>query len=82
MKDRTNQLLFWIDYLATSSVIDEMLESYLLNDIETQAQKLKKDLIEGPMPDGLYCDNCNDYAKYAEANQYDGSFVCYTCRNK
>jgi hypothetical protein len=76
---RANNLLHWIDYLATSSIIDEMLESYLLDEIEERAKALKNDKLEG-LPDGFFCEICNDYAQYAEANQSDGTFICYSCR--
>jgi transcription initiation factor IIE alpha subunit len=80
MDQKTNNLLFWIDYLATSTIIDEMLEAYLLDDIEAQAQSLKNKIDEGPLPDGYHCEICNDYVRYAEPNQEDGTFVCYRCR--
>lgn len=31
--------------------------------------------------DGLYCINCGDFSEYAEANQDDGSLICYACRH-
>lgn len=30
---------------------------------------------------GLYCKSCNQYNDYASANQDDGSYKCYRCRN-
>ncbi len=36
------------------------------------------------LPDGtlaMECVRCEKQAQYAEANQQDGSFICYGCRN-
>ncbi len=30
--------------------------------------------------EGLNCKVCNEFAQFAEANQADGSFICYRCR--
>lgn len=32
-------------------------------------------------PDGMSCKRCKDFYHMAEANQDDGSLVCYLCRN-
>jgi hypothetical protein len=31
--------------------------------------------------DGLWCTSCGDFSTYAEPNQEDGTFVCWSCRN-
>jgi hypothetical protein len=31
--------------------------------------------------DGMTCAKCSEFFRYAEANQEDESFVCFTCRN-
>lgn len=31
-------------------------------------------------PDGMKCSKCRDFAHYAQANQPNGSFLCYRCR--
>lgn len=30
--------------------------------------------------DGMFCKKCNIFAQMAESNQYDGTFICYSCR--
>lgn len=30
--------------------------------------------------DGCHCKKCKEFFPYAEANQEDGTLVCYTCR--
>lgn len=30
---------------------------------------------------GCTCRKCGNYNEYAEANQPDGSFVCFSCKN-
>ena len=30
---------------------------------------------------GMICKNCKESCLYAEPNQFDGSFICYSCRN-
>lgn len=32
-------------------------------------------------PNGYQCNKCNELFPHAEANQPDGSFTCYSCRN-
>jgi hypothetical protein len=31
--------------------------------------------------DGMVCNKCSEFFSFAEANQEDDSFVCFTCRN-
>lgn len=31
-------------------------------------------------PDGMTCSNCDEFYDKAEANQEDGSLICYSCR--
>lgn len=31
--------------------------------------------------DGMFCRKCQAFYKYAEANQTDGTLLCYSCRN-
>lgn len=31
---------------------------------------------------GCSCSKCKDFNEYAEANQPDGSFICYACRQR
>lgn len=31
--------------------------------------------------DGLCCNTCNEFYKFAESNQEDGSLKCWNCRN-
>ncbi len=33
-------------------------------------------------PQGYVCKKCSDFCEYAECNQRDGSFVCYSCRTR
>jgi len=35
-----------------------------------------------PVADGMKCSHCSEYCFMAEANQPDGSFVCFCCRDK
>jgi hypothetical protein len=30
---------------------------------------------------GMQCSKCNDFNQYAQANQADGTFLCYGCRS-
>jgi len=30
-------------------------------------------------PDGMFCKTCNNFYQFAEANQDDGSLICYSC---
>ena len=30
--------------------------------------------------DGMRCKNCDEFYQYAEANQEDGTLLCYSCR--
>jgi hypothetical protein len=30
--------------------------------------------------EGSTCKKCKEYAKYAQPNQSDGTFICYSCR--
>lgn len=30
--------------------------------------------------DGCWCKKCNDFYKYAEPNQEDGTLICWSCR--
>jgi hypothetical protein len=30
--------------------------------------------------DGMFCRKCQSFYQFAEANQKDGSLICYTCR--
>ena len=40
------------------------------------------DLAEAKKPnkDGCNCKKCKEFFPYAEANQEDGSLICYSCR--
>lgn len=31
--------------------------------------------------DGMFCRKCKTFYKYAEANQTDGTLLCYSCRS-
>jgi hypothetical protein len=31
--------------------------------------------------DGMFCKKCNNFYEFADANQKDGSLVCYSCRS-
>lgn len=31
--------------------------------------------------DGMHCYKCKEFYSYAEANQYDGSLICWSCKN-
>jgi hypothetical protein len=31
--------------------------------------------------DGMFCCKCGTFYNFAEANQEDGSMICYSCRN-
>lgn len=31
--------------------------------------------------DGMFCKKCNNFYEFADANQKDGSLICYSCRN-
>lgn len=33
-------------------------------------------------PDGMVCKKCQAFFDFADVNQSDNSFVCYSCRNK
>jgi len=40
-------------------------------------------ITETPVKDkveGHFCKKCNDYNEFAESNQLDGTFMCYSCR--
>jgi len=39
-----------------------------------------KEVLPHPKVDGMFCKKCGDYSTYVEANQLDGSFICYNCR--
>ena len=32
--------------------------------------------------DGCYCAKCQNFYQFAEANQSDGTLICYTCRQR
>jgi len=32
-------------------------------------------------PDGMLCNKCKSFYKFAEPNQSDGSMICYSCKN-
>jgi hypothetical protein len=32
-------------------------------------------------PDGMFCKNCQNFYQFAEANQPDGTLICYSCNN-
>lgn len=34
------------------------------------------------VPDFLPCQKCFDFVQYAQPNQEDGTFVCYSCRQR
>lgn len=40
-----------------------------------------KDLPVKQKSEGCFCAECNNFCQYAETNQSDGSFICYSCRN-
>jgi hypothetical protein len=31
--------------------------------------------------DGCFCKKCHNFYEYAEPNQYDGTLICWACRN-
>lgn len=30
--------------------------------------------------DGMNCKICNEFSQYSKANQADGTFICFTCK--
>jgi len=51
-------------------------------DIDTSKQESLSDTVTTTEASGgLRCHKCNTHYPYAEANQDDGSFVCWSCRS-
>lgn len=39
------------------------------------------DKIAKSISNGMTCKKCNNYSQYAQSNQDDGTFICYSCRS-
>lgn len=64
------------DYDIKSLQIDKkFLGSHMVYTIEGNIAKVQSIL------DGMRCCVCQEFFKYAEANQEDGSLKCWSCRN-
>ena len=53
-------------------------EDYCLNSVIQD--NLARKIINNSS-DGCTCQKCGQFNEYAEANQSDGTFLCFTCRN-
>jgi len=51
-----------------------------LNNLVNRLEMLLESQNKNKSIDGMFCISCGNFYKYAEANQEDGSMVCYTCR--
>lgn len=49
----------------------------LLNSLD----KYISDIKNKTYPDGMFCRKCQAFYQYAEANQPDGTLLCYSCRS-
>lgn len=71
--DETGAFFSWLIKNTEANVdltgLLDRLEFYFIN--------LKKKTY----PDGMFCRKCQSFHKYAEPNQVDGTFFCYSCRN-
>ena len=45
-----------------------------------KAHKYTGPTLSPPAPTGLSCSRCNNHNEYAQANQPDGTYMCYGCR--
>ncbi len=65
----------------TDEEIEELLKTW---DEECVPQPSKKCVISPAARNkcvGYHCNRCKDFFEFAEPNQKDGSFKCFSCRN-
>jgi len=70
--------------LTWDDLIEELLwhEECLNGGEETDKALKKKVKSRSPdSSDGMMCKQCKKFYPYAEANQEDGTLMCYACRN-
>jgi hypothetical protein len=53
-------------------------KKYLNENIVYISEKMIASVVK--RDEGLNCKICNEFTRFAEANQKDGSFICYGCR--
>jgi hypothetical protein len=71
--DTTSHSLSWV-IKQTNANIDLLT---LVDRLELYINNIKNKKI----PDGMFCRKCQTFQQYAEPNQEDGSFLCYSCRS-
>jgi len=53
--------------------------------VMSEDEQAEYDLLKAkpvPSTNGYNCTKCNERNDYAEANQNDGTYICYNCRNE
>ena len=66
----------WTFTIGTNGPISVPVSGQISMPLETPAEPAKKKDSEG-----LSCRKCDEYYPMAEANQTDGTVVCYACRH-
>lgn len=52
-----------------------------LLDLADRIESFLNDKRKRKYPDGMICDKCKNFTQFAESNQQDGSFICFSCIN-
>lgn len=70
-RDIKNPIHNFNDYIYTYKwYLNEMYAKEIMNDQSTAIAK-----------HGHWCKSCSTYSAYADSNQKDGTFVCWSCRS-
>ena len=63
-----------------SWLIRESDSSLNLVDLLDRLESFVEDIRFRKHPDGMFCKRCQLFYEFAEANQEDGTLLCYSCR--